>query len=92
MAKRIMGQGTKLEDDHCHDVPALAFADGTVRSVYDGASDMPIGQPSGRPAGDNQVVIEVAPNQFFFSLSRQTRVNRREGGRTGGQWSTCGYD
>ena len=44
----------------------LAPADGTVRSVVDGHPNMPPGELGGRPAGGNQIALEVAPREFLF--------------------------
>lgn len=60
------GDGRKLEDYDCYGMPLLAPADGIVRATRDGVQDMPIGVLGGAPAGGNQIVLEVAQNQYLF--------------------------
>ncbi len=56
----------ELEDYYCYDIPVLAPADGVVQATYGDSRDMPIGMLGGTPAGGNQIVIEVAKNQYLF--------------------------
>jgi hypothetical protein len=66
------GDGTKLDDYYCYGLPVLAPADGTVRVVMNEDEDVPIGQDFGfKNAGGNQVVIEVAANEFLFICHMQ---------------------
>jgi hypothetical protein len=65
--KSFKGDGQACEDYHCHGLAVLAPADGTVHAVSDGDPDMPIGvMGGGKDAGGNQIVLEVATNQFLF--------------------------
>jgi hypothetical protein len=60
------GDGTRLDDYYCYNMPLLSPADGTVVAVDDGHPDMPVGELGGNPAGGNQIVLEVAPGEFLF--------------------------
>lgn len=61
------GGGGSLGDYYSYGVPVLAPAAGTVYATSDGDPDMPIGiLGGGKDACGNQVVLEVAPNQFLF--------------------------
>ncbi|MCE9527133.1 MAG: M23 family metallopeptidase [Planctomycetales bacterium] len=60
------GIGEQLEDYYCYGLPVLAPSGGTVRATFTDAREMPIGQLGGTPTGGNQIVLEVAPQQFLF--------------------------
>ncbi|HEX6987697.1 MAG TPA: M23 family metallopeptidase, partial [Planctomycetaceae bacterium] len=65
--KTSRGDGTRLEDYYVYDQPVLAPAAGKVVKVLDGDPDMPIGElGGGSDPGGNQVVIEVAPDEFLY--------------------------
>ncbi len=65
--KSHRGEGKELADYYCYGLPVLATADGTVVFTRDTDPDMPIGElGGGTDAGGNQVVIEVAPNEYLF--------------------------
>ncbi|MDW8265869.1 MAG: M23 family metallopeptidase [Gemmataceae bacterium] len=65
--KTFRRDGKTCEDYYCYGLAVLAPADGTVHAVSDGEPDMPIGvMGGGKDAGGNQVVLEVAPNEFLF--------------------------
>jgi hypothetical protein len=65
--KTFRSDGKACEDYYCYGLPVLAPADGTVHAVSDGDPDMPIGViGGGKDPGGNQVVLEVAPNEFLF--------------------------
>jgi hypothetical protein len=70
--KSHRGDGKSLDDYFCYGLPVLAPADGKVRAVINDEEDMPIGQVTGfKSAGGNQVVIEVAANEFLFICHMQ---------------------
>jgi len=59
--------GRSLDDYYAYGLPVLAPAAGTIYATSDGDPDMPIGiLGGGHDACGNQVVLEVAPNQFLF--------------------------
>src|SRR5262249_2083650 len=61
------GAGGSVDDYYSYGLPVLAPAAGTIYATSDGDPDMPIGiLGGGRDACGNQVVLEVAPNQFLF--------------------------
>jgi hypothetical protein len=70
--KSFRGDGQACEDYYCYGLPVLAPADGTVYATSDGDPDMPIGVlGGGTDAGGNQVVLEVAPDEFLFLCHMQ---------------------
>jgi hypothetical protein len=61
------GDGRSPGDYYCYGLPVLAPTVGTVYTTSDGDPDMPIGVlGGGKDACGNQVVLEVAPDQFLF--------------------------
>jgi murein DD-endopeptidase MepM/ murein hydrolase activator NlpD len=65
--KTFKGNGETCQDYYCYGLPLLAPADGTVYTTSDCDPDMPIGvMGGGKDAGGNQVVLEVAPDEFLF--------------------------
>jgi murein DD-endopeptidase MepM/ murein hydrolase activator NlpD len=61
------GDGTRLEDYYCYDLPVLAPADGTVLQVVDRDPDMPPGQlGGGTDPGGNYIVLQVAEGEYLF--------------------------
>ncbi len=68
------GDGTELTDYYCYGLPVLAPADGTIIHVFDGDPDMKVGElGGGTDPGGNQVVIEVAPNEYLFLCHLQPK-------------------
>lgn len=61
------GEGRQLEDYYIYGMPVLAAADGTVLSVVNDQPESRIGETGKvKNAGGNQVVIQVAENEFLF--------------------------
>ena len=59
--------GRSPGDYYCYGLPVLAPAKGTVYTTSDGDPDMPIGVlGGGKDACGNQVVVQVAQDQFLF--------------------------
>jgi hypothetical protein len=66
--------GKELTDYYCYALPVLAPADGTIVFTRDIDPDMPTGElGGGTDAGGNQVVIEVAPNEYLFLCHLQPK-------------------
>ncbi len=65
--KSHKGDGAICADYYIDDLPVLAPADGLVHAVRDGDPDMPIGElGGGTDPGGNQVILEVASNEYLF--------------------------
>lgn len=64
--KTHQGEGAELQDYYCYDMPVFAPADGVVQATRGDSRDMPVGMLGGTPAGGNQIVIQVAKNQYLF--------------------------
>lgn len=64
--KSYRTDGRTVEDYYCYNMPVVAPVPGIVRFVRDGEPDAVPGVMGAEHAGGNEVVLEVAPNQFLF--------------------------
>jgi murein DD-endopeptidase MepM/ murein hydrolase activator NlpD len=65
--KTRRGTGKSLGSYYCYGQPVLAPASGTVYATFDGDPDMPPGRlGGGHDSCGNQVVLQVAPDEFLF--------------------------
>ncbi|RMH79858.1 MAG: hypothetical protein D6681_18895 [Calditrichaeota bacterium] len=71
--KIYRGQGARLSDYHCYDVPVLAPAPGKVVVVKNDTPDNPPGQTNPRDNWGNCVIIEHAP--YYYSCLAHLKRN-----------------
>ncbi|QDV35488.1 M23 family metallopeptidase [Tautonia plasticadhaerens] len=61
------GDGSRLSDYYCYDMPIRSPADGVVIVASDGDPDMPPGQlGGGSTAFGNHIIMKVADREFLF--------------------------
>lgn len=65
--KSFSGDSTRLESYFCYGKPLLAPASGMVTEVFDRDPDMKPGElGGGTDPGGNQIILQVAKNQYLF--------------------------